>query len=316
MYINNKGKCKTMNSQYKKKGIATIYLAKQLLSLKKGDRLGTISFYTEKSDFSRGTIQNALKEIKNEGAIFVKAKGHLGTVILDIDYKRLWSLAGFDILAGAMPLPYSKIYEGLATGLNLIVQDYGIDMKMAYINGSLNRLDMLKKKKYDFIITSLLTAKAAIKLGFNIDICMSFGKQSYLSEHVLILSDDSFDDIKDGMKIGLDPNSIDMKIITEEICKGKKVQFVYMPYNQIAEQVKEHKIDAAIWNYDEIKEKGINVKVKHIMKAQTILDSSVAVIVVNKDEPGNVHFLNEIIDKNNVVSIMKKVEKREIMPAY
>ncbi|MBS7576121.1 hypothetical protein HOY36_01085 [Enterococcus sp. MMGLQ5-2] len=61
--------------------------------------------YTDKSNISRGTIPNIMQEIKNSKAIVVESRTHLGTVVLDIDYKKLRFLVHSNSLVGVMPLP-------------------------------------------------------------------------------------------------------------------------------------------------------------------------------------------------------------------
>ena len=107
----------------KKKGIVVNYLASDLLQKKKGDRVLSVTEYQNKYAVSRGTVQNAWTFLKEIKAIKVKSHGHMGTFIEEIDYSILQEYALSDTILGTMTLPYSRLYEGLATGCLLYTSD-------------------------------------------------------------------------------------------------------------------------------------------------------------------------------------------------
>lgn len=301
---------------YQKIGLAVIFLAKKMMTLKVSDRIQTIEEYTQEAQVSRGTIQNAFRFLKDNQAISLVSKGHLGTFIGDMDYQKLWNLTEIGILTGAMPLPYSVLYEGLATGLYKAAYDYGIETNIAYVSGSKTRIDLLKRGRYDYVITSKSTADAAIEDSEPVKICFAFGAKTYLSEHVLLLADKSKERIEDGMRVGLDPTSIDMELLTKYACTGRKVNYVTMPYNQIVNQIRANRIDAGIWNYDEIKEKQIPVAIRPIGNSAITKDASNAVVLVRENETGISNFLKAVIKRETVLNYQIAVMKNEIMPQY
>ena len=103
----------------KKNGIATLMMAKQFLTYSVGDRVPTVTEFSEDLKISRGTVQNSLKLLTDNKAIKCESKGHLGTYLLSKNLKILLEFANITSITGAMPLPYSKKYEGLATGTTL-----------------------------------------------------------------------------------------------------------------------------------------------------------------------------------------------------
>ena len=76
------------NELYQKTGIAVNYLAQDLLARKKGDRIPSISEYQEKLGVSRGTIQNGLNYLKEHQAVILMSRGHMGTFVEFLDYRR------------------------------------------------------------------------------------------------------------------------------------------------------------------------------------------------------------------------------------
>lgn len=77
------------NFLFQKTGVAIGQLALDLLSRNAGERIPTVSEYQEKFGVSRGTIQNAFKHLKDNGAITIRYHGHMGAYIETIHYGML-----------------------------------------------------------------------------------------------------------------------------------------------------------------------------------------------------------------------------------
>lgn len=298
-----------------KNGYVTLTLAKEFLKYSVGDKIPTVSQISEDFELARGTVQNALKTLQVNDAIRIESKGHLGSYLIKKNMKVLLEFAGITSIVGVMPLPYSRRYEGLASGLLVAMENhYNIPASMAYMRGSMNRISMLESKRYDYAIISRAAAEQIADIYDNIVIVKSFGRYSYLSEHVIIFKNKKFKSIQDGMKVGVDSDSVDQKSLSEEICKGKKVEFVHVDYSQSLKRVLSGDIDAAVWNKDEILDKLIEINYAEIQDVNILADE--AVLVVNKDEPELASLLDEIIDVNTVVNIQKLVLEGKITPSY
>ncbi|MCG7406972.1 hypothetical protein MH117_06035 [Paenibacillus sp. ACRRX] len=306
-----------MNTQlYQKSGLALMHLARIMMTVKKGDRLQTITEYEKEIGFARGTIQNAINRLKQSGAIELESKGHSGTYVTDIDYKKVWEHTGWDICSGAMPLPYSKLYEGMATGLYRSFQQFGAELSMAYVRGSRIRLQMLSKGAYDFAVVSLLAAQQAIASGEEIEIALQFGEHSYLSKHVLVVADPHITKIEDGMTVAIDRKSTDQSMITQRLCEGKNITLVEMSYSQIVSSIMSRRIDVGVWNLDEIKDKELPVIYRDITDIDGIDNVSTAAVVTAKSNKGMRHIIKEIIAVDTVLNIQQQVVRCEIDPSY
>ena len=177
-----------------------------------------------------------------------------------------------------------------------------------------NRTRMLLTNRYDFAIISKIAAQHIIDKDDNIIIALSFGPQSYLSEYVVIFSDEKHTEIKDGMRVGIDNEYVDQKFLTEKVCKEKNVTYVNYDYSQILQRVIQGDIDAAIWNKDEIEEKLCDVKYYPIEILSP--EANEAVLVVSKERPELATLLNEIVDPKAVIEIQQLVLKGKITPSY
>lgn len=302
-----------------KNGIATVSLAREMLMLNIGDRIKTIDEYTKSFKLGRGTIQLALKLLQSENAIKLEPRGHLGTYIISIDYKKLWVLADIGTITGVMPLPYTKRYEGLATGLYKSFENANIPFSLAFMRGAGKRIEALNQGRYNFVVLSKLAATLEMRKSNNIEIAYEFAEHSYVGNHVLVLRDPKENRIKPGMKVGIDPDSIDQFLLTCYECEGLDVEFVETSYNQILQRIKNREIDAAIWSSDELKVSSTEYTVAQLRNAkaqQTGKEDTTGVIVVNSKNKFFKDILNKFINIEQVEILQKQVMKEEILPTY
>jgi len=297
-----------------KNGFMAALLAREFITKKAGDRINTVSFYAEKYSYGRGTVQNAINVIKEAGAAELSTHGHMGTYIKSIDYQKIWQLTLWETLMGVMPLPYSRLYEGLATGLYKCAEYANIPFNLAYMRGAKNRLEALSRERYDFAVVSKFTFFKSSE--YETEMIMDFGKKSYVDEHVVIFSDNDKKEPEDGMRVGIDKSSPDLYLLTLEVCKGKKVNYFELPYNQILTKLLNKELDMAIWNIDEINDRKIQVNSHKINIPGFNADDTNAVLVVKKGNEGVKNLLQTIIDKTKVKDFQKKVLTGKMIPNY
>lgn len=304
------------SSLMQKSGIIVMKLSQQFIGMEVGDRIDTVSNYCDKYGTARGTVQSAIKLLQDNKAIILEARGSLGTFITGIDHKRLLDFTDRSSIVGVMPLPYSKLYEGLATGLYGTMYKSNIPFNLAYMRGSRSRIDALKSNRYDFAIVSKLAAKQSIDEGMDISIVIEFGLFTYVSEHVLIFNNPLKQNIEDGMKIGIDKTSTDHNILTLMHCRGKNVEIIDLAYNQIVSKVINGEIDAAVWNIDEILERKINIKYYPLGKNQLNNMDTEAVLVMNGSNNELKNFIKRFLIKEEILIYQKKVVSGEVIPNY
>lgn len=299
-----------------KNGIIAVTLAREFLSNEVGDRILTVAQLAEKYSTARGTIQSALKFLQDYEAISLEARGHLGTFITSINYIKLLDVADIKTILGVMPLPYSKVYEGLATGLYNTLVTSNISVGLAYMRGANTRVEALREQRYDFAVISKLAAQHYISEGHDIEIIDEFGDFTYVNEHILMFSKGSKNTIEDGMKIGIDYSSLDQVILTKYHCQGKNVEFVPLIYSQILNSILRGEINAAIWNKDDLQDRDIKIPFKPINNSIFSYKDTNAVIVANTENSSFNTLLKKFINTEKVLDIQKKVINGEITPNY
>lgn len=299
-----------------KNGIMAMELAKDFMVMEVGDRISTVAQLSEQYQTARGTIQSAIKILDDYKAIGLEPRGHLGTFITHIDHVKLLEIAGVKSIVGVMPLPYSKKYEGLATGIYNGLDNVNIPINLAFMRGSNNRLKALKDNRYDFAITSRLTAEHYVRNHENVKVIMGFGIGSYVNEHILILRSNDFYHIPEGMRIGIDYSSIDQMVLTQKYFKDKKVEYIPISYNQITESLNNGTIDGAIWNIDDIRERKVSVLYKELDNRDYNYSDTEAVIITNSNNNMIDKLFTKLINRDKVIEYQKKVINGVMMPNY
>lgn len=299
-------------------GKVVIAISKIFLNCKPGDKIERYQDYAARFQVGVGTVQAALKYLQDVEAINLSSKGHLGTFIADINYPQLCALAGQDVIVGGMPLPYSRRYEGLATGLNKAFSDANLGINLLFCRGSMNRIKTLVQGRYDFILLSKYACDSAIARGWKIKSIFELGVETYVGRHELFLRDSTKSFIEDGMKIGIDPDSIDQINLCKEITKDMKVEFVEISYMNFRTAMQENQIDATIWNTDDFAIDGLPFKIIPLEKNVITrnFDNTVAVIAVKEDHQSLIHTLQSSIDVNQILDVQQKVMRKEILPMY
>lgn len=298
-----------------KNGLVSMTLAKILLQLKVGDKIPTFSELSEETSVARGTLQSAMKLLTQTQAITLESRGHMGTFLMHKNMKTLLEFANITSLVGVMPLPYSKHYEGLATGIiSAMENEYDIPVNMAYMRGARKRLSLLMEARYDFALVSKLAFLDSVNQGAEIRIVKEFGPKSYLSNHVIVLNDQNAKGIEDGMRIGIDKDSIDQTNLTYHVTKDHKVKYINLNYNQILNKLKSGEIDAAVWNEDEIRESYPGIKYIQIEGIDE--NDTIAVIVARSSATELCNLLTQMINVDTVLSIQHLVAHGKMIPRY
>lgn len=301
---------------YTKNGLAAQKIAQTLLAVREGERIPRIDDFVNNLKLGRGTIQGSLALLEDVGAVRVESRGHLGTFLIEKDNATLWKIAGHSAIIGVMPLPYSRKYEGLATGFVEVFQNGDIPFNMAFMRGAENRINSLLHSNVDFAIVSHWAAKSACRYHSDLHIFKTFGKETYVKRHGILFADKSKTKISDGMRVGIDYTSIDQQKLTLLECNNLDVQFVNVNYMQMLQYLKGGKIDAAVWNLDETQlhsDFGVNELQSEQSRELVAMFSEAALLINNKSQV--MQMIGDFLD-NEIIHIQQLVEQGKKIPHY
>jgi len=304
-------------SLFSKNGLAARKIARELIYIKKEERIPRIDDFVQKMELGRGTVQGALKVLEDLRAIQLESRGHLGTFLVYKDIHILKEIAGVGAMMGAMPLPYSPNYEGLATGLMEVSSRMNDRINLAYMRGSKQRIEGLKSRRYDFIVMSELSAEEEMAHDLSLKMAVNFGKGTYVTSHKIFLASSKNNKIEPGMKVGIDYTSIDQYKLTLLECDGLDVELVPINYMQLFENLQNGTLDAAVWNSDEIRaNKAFKTVAFRNEQAKQVADkASSSVLLIEKDRVDVNQFLARL-DTQEILAIQQQVVNKEKLPQY
>ena len=308
------------SSLFSKQGLVTTQLAWDLLQYRPGDQIGRAQDYARMFGVGAGTIQAALQQLHNAAVVKVEARGRWGTFINEIDHPGLWPFTMRGPVAGSMPLPYSPLYEGLATGLNELFNHSEVSLNLTFVRGSLNRLETLRHGRSDFVVTSRLAFDRMRAEGYDIVLAKRLGPGTWIENHVLVLRDDSMSAIQPGMRVGVDHQSFDHLALVQRVCEEQDVEFVDIGYMQIRSALARGQIDATVWNVDDFA-----IRPTPSFKTVSADEAgfgdlyelySDAVVVVAQEQQGLINLLDAVLDIEQFHAVQSEVATRKRLPSY
>ncbi|NIY84268.1 GntR family transcriptional regulator YhfZ [Vibrio hepatarius] len=298
-----------MSVQYiSKEGAAIMNVAQYLMTTTEGDRLRTIDSLSEEFNVSVGFIQKALTTIEQRGAVTLSKQGRNGTFISKLDYRELVSCAGISNVVCAMPLPYTRHYEGLASGLK--EQLGSLPIYFAHMRGASVRAECLRNGTYDLAIMSKLAAK---QLATGLVTAIELGPRSYSHEHRLIFKQGMFEQIK---RVGVDPDSPDQKILTSQAFEDKDIEIVEIHYGESLNHLMNDDIDAVVWLPEAIDMEKYGLAQQSLSHLPACKEASEAVMLVNGKEQHITILLRKLLKLSPLIEHQQAVVRGELTPSY
>jgi hypothetical protein len=295
----------------KKEGVAQASLARYLLGEKVGNRLKTIDELATECRFSVGLMQAALKTLEKAGAIAVERRGRNGSYLVAMDNKALLIFADIGNVVCAMPLPYTRLYEGLASGLK--AQFEGIPFYYAHMRGSDVRVECLLNGVYDLAVVSRLAAGSYLSQG-NVCMALTLGPHTYVDGHKVICRAGEMQQIR---RVGLDPRSADQRIMTEIVFSGRPVELREISYHKSLNSIARREIDAVIWNVsNEADLHARGLVAMPLAGDPRIEQATEAVVLTRADDIPLQQLLRTVVDKHALLAHQQRVVSGEQEPSY
>ncbi|WP_445374543.1 GntR family transcriptional regulator YhfZ [Photorhabdus tasmaniensis] len=295
----------------KKEGVAQACLARYLLGECNGNRLKTIEELSSDYALSVGLVQLALKKLENSGAICVDRRGRNGSYLVSLDHKALLAHADIGNVVCVMPLPYTRLYEGLASGLK--AQFDGIPFYFAHMRGSDARVECLRNGIYDLAVVSHLAAQTYLEQR---DVCavLGLGPHTYVGAHQLIYRKGGEQNIR---RVGLDHHSADQKIMTEVYFAGQDITLVSISYHESLDKVAKGDIDAVIWNVSREYELSSRELIAVPLHGNPLfIQASEAVILTRVDDIPIQQLLRTTVNKTELLAHQQRVLTGQQDPSY
>ncbi|CAM3957648.1 hypothetical protein ABW11_14550 [Pluralibacter gergoviae] len=295
----------------KKEGVLLNALARYLLGERQGNRLMTIEALAVACGTSVGLTQAGLKSLEASGAVCIERRGRNGSYLLAVDHTAL--LANIDIsnVVCAMPLPYTRMYEGLASGLKALFE--GVPFYYAHMRGADSRVECLLGGVYDMAVVSRLAASSYLAEG-HLSAVLEFGPHTYVGEHRLICRSGRANAIR---RVGIDGRSADQKMLTRACFERRNVEYVALSYHESLARVARGDIDAVVWNVvDEQVLNGLGLEARPLPQDPRLLAATEAVVLIRADDYPIKTLFNALVDKERLLDHQRRVIRGELEPHY
>ncbi|MFI9027199.1 GntR family transcriptional regulator YhfZ [Streptomyces sp. NPDC053560] len=300
-------------------GLAARQLAVLLLNHDEDTRLPRVRDFAEELGVGNGTVQAALQMLEEAGAIETVARGHLGTFLVRADRNILWRLSGLGTLLAAMPLPYSRRYEGLATGLRTAFEGAGAPFAITFMRGAATRVEALLESKVDLVVLSRFAADRFLD-ELPLELVADLGPATYVGAHGLLLRH-GVDPETPGLRVAVDSASEDLRMLAARAFAGRDdIQWVESSYMQLRDLFARGEVDATVWNLDEAQDHlGPDVDVQPLgdeITRDLALRNSSAALIGRAQSAGALSAVRDGVDLSLVTDLQREVLRGERMPSY
>ncbi|MFH9267683.1 MULTISPECIES: GntR family transcriptional regulator YhfZ [unclassified Streptomyces] len=300
-------------------GLAARQLAVLLLHHEPDTRLPRVRDFAQKLDCGNGTVQAALQLLEEAGAIATTARGHLGTFLVRSDRTVLWRLSGLGTLLAAMPLPYSRRYEGLATGLRSAFEEAGAPFAITFMRGAGARTAALLEGKVDLVVLSRFAADQLIA-EHPVELVADLGPATYVGAHGMLVRRGA-DLAAPGLRVAIDHASEDLRMLVERVFAGRDdIEWREASYMQLHDLFARNEVDATVWNLDEAQDRlGLGVDVVPLgdeVTRELALRNSTAAVIGRTEGAKSLAAVRESLDLSTVTRLQSEVLRGERVPSY
>lgn len=300
---------------YNKNASTVIKLAKVFLFVNEGERIPTYEQLANDFKVARGTIQLSMRLLEHRGAIKLRARGHLGTFLIEKDMSLLLELADYGLIYGAMTLPSTRENQGLATAIiTEVASQYGVIVNLSYTPRPERRMEMLVNGRCDFVVTSKYYYEKGLRDGLPIELCIDLGPHSYRNEFVIAFNQEHKTEIENGMKVAYATNGKLQNRLTDELCENKDVTYIPLTLDEIIPALTNNIVDATVWAIDEFDG-------SRYIKSMVALDPqdddlTTAVVIVKNDRQDLKKLIQQHVDRDKVLAVQKEVLEYKVLPRY
>lgn len=290
-------------------------IACELIDKDPNDRMEPFLSLAQRLGVSNGTVQNAVHQMQRDGALLLTSRGHLGSFIAALDRQKLLEYIGISSVYWAMPIPYSKRYEGFASGLRVALDELGLNRSgTMFLSGAQCRVNALLEHRADGVLMSSLALRHFQEAGVPIEMLHKFPDGSYVNNHFLITRQNYDLANAKTVRVGVDPMSYDQSAWNKICFAGKNVIPIPVGYLHVLDHIRSGVIDAAVWSFeDQYFDKALSAVALH---NRMMDENTAAVLAIRRDDPGMLRYLRRYMNFDRILQIQRAVMDGTLLPDY
>jgi hypothetical protein len=145
-----------------------------------------------------------------------------------------------------MPLPYSRRYEGLATGLRAAFEQARAPFAVTFVRRAHDRVAALLDGKVDLVVLSRYAADR-LTAQHPLELVADLGPSTYVGAHGILVRH-GVDLDAPALRVAVDRSSEDLEPLTERTFAGREdVTWVETSYMQLRDLFARGEADATVW---------------------------------------------------------------------
>jgi len=297
-----------------RQGEAIVGVARRLLSVPVGEQIPTVTELGSEIGVGSGTVQAALRSLREAGAIDLSSHGHRGTKLVKRDLVALWEATGGGAIEGVLPLPTSPEFSGLATGLAEAFDRAGVRLNLTFRQGVRHRLDSLEEGRVDFVACSAPSARTLA--GEHRAVFLP--EHTFYARDAVVVITRAGEKPDPGGRVPIDRNSRDHSVLTE--AEFPDATLIDAPYTLIPELIVHNEADAAIWHRTSasplLTATGLDIHARLRPPPDEGDEISRAALVMRADDPARTAVLDAVIDPAAIAEVQRQVLERERVPGF
>lgn len=233
-------------SQREKADVGAI-VARVLLTREVGQRIPTVQELQHTARAGSGTVIKALRALEADGTISLSSHGHQGTVLVTRDAGKLWNRAQLGNFSLIMSPPGPVEQQGILETVQGSLASQGVPVLVRSLAGARRRLEELYFERTDAVVTSAgaFHRHQADFAGLN---GLPLGESSFYSSGSLVVVERPQRPRADKLRVGIDPDSFDHRLLTETEFADADVEFIESRFVSVPAAVLRGRIDAAVWH--------------------------------------------------------------------
>lgn len=224
-------------------------LARDALVLGVDSRIPTVKQYQERLGVGSGTIQRAWQELRRSGAVTLRARGHRGTYIENVNLSRVWAVAERGTIRVIATAPGTVDGYGLVGGIAMDLQRLGLPREFSYLRGSGRRIAAVLNGNADVAVLSA-GAYETLSASMNWPLrTLELGPNSYYQPGSLRVLTRAAAPQSDVTRVGIDLSSSDHMAFTRTAFPASAaIEYVDCGFQQIPARLLEGVIDTGVWH--------------------------------------------------------------------
>ncbi|MEV5611704.1 GntR family transcriptional regulator YhfZ [Streptomyces sp. NPDC052225] len=300
-------------------GLAARRLAVLLMGHEPQARLPRVKDFAEELGCGNGTVQAALRLLEESGAIETAARGHLGTFLIASDRAILWRLSGLGTLRCALPLPHSRRFEGIASGLRAAFEAAGTPFSPTYMRGAGARCAALLEGGVDLVVLSRLAADRLIERHKGrLSLVADLGPATYVGAYGCLLHEGAALDTP-GLRVAVDHASLDQRLLAERAFAGRDdIRWVESSSMGVRELLAQRRADATVWSLDEAQHlPGVEVLPLGEEVTRDLEPRASSAALIGRTEGAEaLSAARGVLDPGRVTRVQAEVVRGERVPSY